>query len=743
MTAAGSMGAYRPHLDGIRALAVILVILFHLGYEWIPGGFVGVDVFFVLSGYLITGLLVDELARDGRIDLAHFYARRMRRLLPAAVLVLAVVIAGTVGLLDRVDRAAIGRDATYSALYGANWHFGLAQGDYFAPGDVPSPLVHFWSLAVEEQFYVVWPALLLGAWAFTGRRGHGARAIDVLLGAVLVLTAVSAVLSVLVEPGPLTYYGTHTRAYQLLAGAALAIAARRWIVRPPGAATGGIRLRATGAALSLTACAALAVLAHEIPDAQDYPGFAALGVTCASVALIAALDLMGRHPLQRVAGARLPAAIGRLSYSLYLWHWPTIVFLPLVADRHDVALLGEKPVLITAMTILALISYRLWEQPIRLRVRSRAPARRVVLAGLATSVVLAVSTIPLLQPPSGFETQALASVRDLAKPGACPYFARDWPDVARDSRACVQRTGNGPTVALVGDSHAQQWQPALLALAARHDLTVVRATRAGCAANDFAVDREADVRELHGSAAACGAWRRHVYPDLIERHDPDVVFVATRSHVSGLLVDGRRVEPHTPEHRRQWSSAWDWTLRTLGAGGARVVVSEILPTLPQRVPACLAEAGEPTPACDFPVGADVRVTAYNAIVRGLAGRARRVAIFDPTPIGCPRQVCRAMDGNIIVHRDDNHLSAAFVRSRTAQFSAALKQAGVRLAPSSGRSAERTMSVGGRSGTSGTAPQAADDVWRRRTGESPQPEPPESRFGPYPPPPLHSRFARPV
>jgi hypothetical protein len=157
------------------------------------------------------------------------------------------------------------------------------------------------------------------------------------------------------------------------------------------------------------------------------------------------------------------------------------------------------------------------------------------------------------------------------------------------------------------------------------------------------------------------------------------VFVATRSHLSALRVGGRRVEPDTAVHRRAWSTGWDWTLRTLGAGGARVVVSEILPTLPQRVPACLADAGEPTPACDFPVGADRRVGAYNAIVRGLERRTPRVAIFDPAPIGCPAGVCHAMDGDVIVHRDDNHLSAAFVRSRAAQFSSALRRAGVRLA----------------------------------------------------------------
>ncbi len=266
----------------------------------------------------------------------------------------------------------------------------------------------------------------------TAPRRGAARA---LIGVVLGLTAVSAALSVLLAPGPLTYYGTHTRAYQLLAGAALALAARQWMARAP-ARRGRRGDCARRVRRSAGACAALVALANAIPDAQDYPGVAGLAVTAASVALIGGLDLMGSHPLRRVLGARLPALVGRLSYSLYLWHWPVIVFLPLMADRYDARWLGEKVVLVAAMTLLAVISYRLWEQPIRFKVWRRAPARRVVVTGLATSAALGTATILLLQPPSGFESRALASVRDLAKPGACPYFARDWPHRARAARAC-------------------------------------------------------------------------------------------------------------------------------------------------------------------------------------------------------------------------------------------------------------------------------------------------------------------
>jgi peptidoglycan/LPS O-acetylase OafA/YrhL len=266
---------YRAHLDGVRALAVLMVVAFHLGYEWIPGGFVGVDVFFVLSGYLITGILLTEADRTGGIALGRFYGRRARRLLPASIAVLLAVMAMGSWLFDAVQRDALGRDALWSALYAANWRFATVGGDYFAPGDVPSPLVHYWSLAVEEQFYLVWPAVF--GLAIRVLKGRAA-----LLGAVVAVGAASALASLATVGTPLSYYGTHTRAYQLLAGAALAVAANRWARldrrhRPD---------RGLGPVLVLVAVSALGWLAWSTPDASNYPGWPGIAVTLASLALV-------------------------------------------------------------------------------------------------------------------------------------------------------------------------------------------------------------------------------------------------------------------------------------------------------------------------------------------------------------------------------------------------------------------------------------------------------------------------
>ncbi|MBX3313797.1 MAG: acyltransferase [Actinobacteria bacterium] len=665
---------YRPHLDGIRALAVVAVILFHLGYGWIPGGFVGVDVFFVLSGYLITGILLREVDGRGTLRLSRFYARRARRLLPASIAVIAVVLVLSAQLLDAVQQQSVGWDAVYAALYSANWRFALVGGDYFAPGDVPSPLVHYWSLAVEEQFYLVWPALLLGLHAL-GRRLRPRDPLPVVLSAVAGLALASAVASIALAGSPLTYYGTHTRAYQLLAGGILAIGVGRWRWRLPDGRSGQV----AGGTLAAAGLAVLAYLAHDISDATQYPGWPGMWVTVASLAVIAGVDLAPAGGAQAVIGHRSLAAVGRLSYSLYIWHWPVIVLLPVAAEHWGGPLdrLTGTAGLAAVTVAIALASYLLVERPIRFRLAPSLRPLPVVAVGLSCSVLMATVAYARFQPDSAFERQALDAVRDLAKPGSCTYFAEDWPAPA-DSEPCVYRQGTGPVVALVGDSHGQQWQPALEELAIPDDATIVRATRGGCPANDVTAFLRDETRQFRVERD-CTEWRHVVYRKLIDEYDPDVVIVGTRSFVRGLEVDGSYVYQGGPVHLAAWTDGWDWTLDTLTSGGATVVVNQLLPTLPERIPACLVEHGEGTTDCDFPVSVDQRVIPYQAAVTALDGtHDGQVRVVDPTSFACPGGTCPAIIDDVIVHRDDNHLSATFVRRHAADYAALLDAVGVTI-----------------------------------------------------------------
>jgi len=678
VTAADRHLGYRPHIDGLRAVAVVLVVAFHAGYAALPGGFVGVDVFFVLSGYLITRILVAELVVDDRLRLGRFYARRMRRLLPASALTLTAIVVAAHGLLDRAQQQPVARDVRWSALWAANWRFVDARLDYFAPGDVPSPVVHYWSLAVEEQFYLVWPALLLGLWFLLSR---GARVpTRRVVGAVAAVGVASAVASVVLTPSTAAYYGTHTRAYQLMAGAVLALvvvrreagegstaAGGRWSLAPPLATIVG-----------LVGLAAVGLVAWRTTGAADYPGWAALVVTGGTVAVVVVLETCAGTVWHRVLGARAPAAIGRVSYSLYLWHWPVLVFVPIIAARHDIGWLDRRPVMFALMGVLATTSYLAFERPIRFRLVPRAPWSAVVGAGLVVTVLVAGLVAGRLYPEDHDQAIALAAVKDLAAPGHCPYFAEDWPSDAADAQPCSWRQGGRYTVLLVGDSHAQMWQPALDDIAARHDLTVIRLTRGGCPANDITVYHLGDEVGAKEVDRACSEWREDLYPRAIAEYHPDLVLVSSRSHVLGMVDGGDYLLPSNDGYLDRWEQAWERTLGWLTAGGAQVVVSEILPTLPQRVPACLAAHGLHTTVCDWPVTVDRRVPRFNEVLAGLPSRVPGVAVIDPTALACPGGTCPARIDGVIVHRDDNHLSRSWAARLGPGLERLLLDAGVRL-----------------------------------------------------------------
>jgi peptidoglycan/LPS O-acetylase OafA/YrhL len=653
--------AYRPHLDGLRAIAVVLVIAFHAGFGWTVAGFIGVDVFFVLSGYLITLLLVRELRDKGGVSLRRFYARRARRLLPASILLLVAVALASLVLIDAADRASVAGDVRGAAIYFANWHFVSAGGDYFAPGDVASPLVHYWSLAVEEQFYLVWPALLLGLW-WVGRRREQA-----VLALTVVATAALAVLSLWLTSSAAGYYGTHTRAYQLLAGAVLAMVVLQRERKREG------RVRRSGTALVLGGVAVLVWLSHVVPGSTGYPGRWGLAVTVATLAVLIGLELFPAGVGQRLLGAPPLAAIGRLSYSLYLWHWPVLVFAPIAARDRGWEWLANRPLQLVLTAALATGSYLLLERPVRFRLWPRAPQLAVVATGLALSAITAGIALPLLGPRGDQAELALNAVKDLARAvNDCPYFEDEWP-APEESRPCTVRGGGARTVALVGDSHAQMWAPTLEALARRDGFTFVTLTRGGCPANDVVV-YHLDEEGRTEPDTDCAAWRAKAYSRLIVDYDPDVVIVSTRSYVLGIRDSDRDVSPRDPDHVRLWTEGLSRSATTLAAGGATVLVSEILPTLPQRVPACLAEHNGRSDACTFAATRDTRRAPYNDAIRALQRDIAGVRAFDPESIVCPDKRCPARRGKIIVHRDDNHITATFARSVADEFAALLERA---------------------------------------------------------------------
>ena len=356
---------HRRELQGLRAVAVLLVVLDHAGLPFLQGGYVGVDVFFVLSGYLITGLLLRQARRDGRIRLSDFYVRRARRILPAAVLTLVVTDLVAHQLLNLVRAREAVSDSVWAAFFMANVHFAREGSDYFSQLQPPSPVQHYWTLAVEEQFYLVWPVVLAAVLAvpFLRRR---------LLWIVLAAGGASLAWSIhsTATDATYAYYSTATRAWELALGAALAIAAPR--------------LRGAAAWLGL-ACICTAAVAFS--SSTSFPGYAALLPTVGAALVIAA----GRGSASRLLSLAPFRYVGDRSYAFYLWHWPVLVIAAEYVG-HELSTVVRLGLLVGAFG-LSILSYALYENPIR-QMRWR-PQTGALLWPASAAVILAVA-VPIL-----------------------------------------------------------------------------------------------------------------------------------------------------------------------------------------------------------------------------------------------------------------------------------------------------------------------------------------------------------
>ncbi len=596
-------------LDGVRALAVVGVILYHAGVSWVPGGLLGVDVFFVLSGYLITSLLLREVRGGGTVNLRAFWARRARRLLPALLLVLIAVMLWAA--LDRsLDIHSIRLDVTSALLYVANWRFAFSHQGYFSSSVTPSPVRHLWSLGVEEQFYLLWPLLVAGVVAVVrfgpwlarrirrqgpGEVGSGRRSVFVL--AVLGTAASTGwlVYGALHGTGASRlYYGTDTRALALLTGAALASCVP--LPRSPGAVRTSIhavRRWSLAGALALGGLITIFVKVSGQDRLLYRGGFLAVAVLVAMV--IATLIRAPRGPLSRLLGMPPLAHIGRISYGLYLWHWPVILF----ANGARTGLAGAA-LLWTRIGIslaLAELSYWIMERPI---LAGYVPGRRLAAAGLVSVVMLAGIAGPwsVLPRASGAndanfahkldsmaqqqneETQRLTRQRvTVPKPTPTPTPSpspslSSTPGVLPGGKPVVPPNpvpAEPLNVLLVGDSTAWSADLALQGLTSAWKVNLINDARIGCGIAPGVGAGAGDQAPV--KYGECWNWPQQ-WRQTVAVQRPDVSLVVLGHwEVVNRKVNGTVMHMGQPAYDKLLKAQFEKAVAVLGSAGGKVALA--------------------------------------------------------------------------------------------------------------------------------------------------------------------------
>jgi peptidoglycan/LPS O-acetylase OafA/YrhL len=669
---------FRDDIQGMRALAVLTVIAAHAGLSFLPGGYVGVDVFFVISGFLITQLLVREAARSGRLSLVGFYARRARRILPAAGVVLVCTLLASLIWMSVLEAIDLAKDALWSAAFAANVHFAQEGVDYFAAEEAPSPVQHYWSLAVEEQFYLVWPLLVALCFWWASRRGHDrAAAVRALVGLILALGAASLVWSVLHtgdEPES-AYFSSLTRAWELAVGAGVALAVH---------AGRTLRHRLASEVLAWAGLAAIAVACLTYDETTPFPGTAALLPVLGAGAVLwagasrtevttSAAKLLSLAPLRHV---------GDWSYSLYLWHWPLLVVPATVLDR-DLSVRGTL-LAVAATFLLSYLTFRVVETPFRSGKVWSHPRRTLVLYPVFLGVVAATAGAgwawsdyrvseqgddPAITTEQfgikGHGPEALVRASVLAARADLPLpsdLSPDLVDLEKDIadveclydddatlELCPQGADDGTkTLVVIGDSHARAWVPAIEEIAEHAGYRAYYLVKPQCTALPVNVS----------------SWFTYEpWPECQEFHDwteeqlralrPDLLVMASTPFKgffdeSGALVNDRAaIEAESERGLEQM-------FNTYQPLAERMVLLSDVPRLQVDPAACLSKPGTRMADCTLPPEAfNLHMRKVTAAVADREG----IEIVDPAAWMCTDDLCPLVVGATIAYRDRGHISS--------------------------------------------------------------------------------------
>lgn len=658
-------GTHRPEIEGLRAVAVLLVAVHHIWSGRVSGG---VDVFLLLTGFLITGSLVRALEREGRIRLLAFWSRLAKRLLPASALVLGGVLCASPLWLPASRWQDVIAHTRASALYYENWLLAHEAVDYLARDGALSPLQHFWSLSVQGQFYLLWPLLLTAAAVLAARMGWRVR--HAVLAAAAAVFGCSLAYSVAVtgtDPA-WAYFDTGARLWELALGGLLALTLP--LVRLPG------RVRLVLGWAGLAALAACGVL---LPASVPFPGYAALWPTGAAVLVVLAGTTGSRWGADRLLTWRPLAAVGGMAYALYLWHWPVLVFYLEATGRTTASPTGGALVLGLSFLLAAATTRIVQDGVTRLtRPAPRATARwSLGVAAAALAPVLAATALwtahldqqQRLRAELAADPRAYAGAGALTDPAAAraprlpvlpdPADARE--DLSRHHRdGChvnlaadrVAVCEYGPagaehTIALVGASRTAHWFPALEAAARANGWRILSFTKSGCQFSTETPHREGAV------FTECQEWDAQAMEVLAELRPDAVLTSSTRATPAGETVHAGFVE--------RW--------RELDRLGIDVIGIRDVPRVDYSGAECVERHG--AEACVCPASYSQAGTDPTA---ELADPPGNVSFIDLTPYVCPEGRCPAVIGNVMVFWDHSHMTATFAHTLAPMMEQALREA---------------------------------------------------------------------
>lgn len=660
------------------------MLLYHAHAPFMPGGFVGVDVFFVISGFLITGLLLKEANQTGTISLAAFYARRAKRILPAATLVLLTTALLTYLILPRTRWDDTATHILASAFNVVNWVLAGSAIDYLAGDDAASPVQHFWTLAVEEQFYIIWPVLIVGAMLIStsGRPSHFRGLASgynpelrtaLIKVAVILLTVPSLLWSAFyteAEPGA-AYFVTTTRAWELGIGAAVAVFAGS-LERLPSLARG---------LLSWAGLAAIVAASLFYTSETPFPGSAALLPTLGAAAVIIG-GMGGRDRLAagRILCVRPMVWTGNISYSLYLWHWPLIVVATYLLE--GLSFLQGLCVVVLSL-IPAYLSFRFVEKPMLNSTSLKTDNAASLQIGANLMLVAGIAAVSILLIPKPVSTAGFVPQKPLAETGSKPVaapvgaalLAQD-PEVGKvtdivaafqpaaldaasdnpavydmgchqtatgtEAKSCVfGNEASDFSIAVVGDSHAAQWVPALTDVAQKNGWRLESFTKSACSFTRATLTYEG------GAYDTCTAWNQAVTTALTGPSRPDFVLV-TSSDYEGRQPGLTSIEGFT--------DAW----ASLRNAGVPFAVLADTPRPGINVPECVSANPEQLSKC----AVDWAKAGQNGTADLLeaAKNIGNVPVVDVNRMICPESVCAPIVGQVLVYRDTNHLTATYAKS---------------------------------------------------------------------------------